>query len=415
MMNKQLIEIGQRAQAAERRLALLSTSQKNAGLRAMAMALFANQDSILQANRQDLANATDMPKKFTDRLLVNEQRIKDMASGLRTIADLADPTAQIDRGWINKDGLQIIQRRVPLGVIGIIFEARPNVTADATGLTFKSGNAVILRGGKEALQTNIAIAKILRQALADQKLPVDAVQLITDTSHQVAGEMMQLNDYIDVLIPRGGRGLIQRVVKSATVPVIETGAGNCHLYVDKDADLEMAKGIVVNAKVQRPSVCNAAEKLLIHQDVAADYLPALAKALLDHGVELRGDERACQLVPQMHPASTADWDTEYNDLIMAVKVVDSLDTAIDHINRHSTHHSETIITNDINRGRYFQQAIDSACVYVNASTRFTDGGEFGFGAEIGISTQKLHARGPMGLHQLTTIKYEITGNGQVRG
>lgn len=413
-MDKKLIEMGQRAQAAETQLALLSTSRKNEGLRAMADALLANEDDILQANSQDLANATDMPKKFTDRLLVNEQRIQDMASGLRAIADLADPTAQIDRGWINKDGLQIIQRRVPLGVIGIIFEARPNVTVDATGLTFKSGNAVILRGGKEALGTNRALATILRDALAGQGLPMDAVQLITDTSHEVAGELMRLNDYLDVLIPRGGRGLIQRVVKNATVPVIETGAGNCHVYVDKDADLKMAKRIVVNAKAQRPSVCNAAEKLLIHQDVAADYLPVLAKALMDHGVELRGDERACQIVPQMHPASEADWDTEYNDLIMAVKVVNSLDDAITHINRHSTHHSETIITSDLQRGRCFQQAINSACVYINASTRFTDGGEFGFGAEIGISTQKLHARGPMGLHQLTTIKYEITGNGQIR-
>lgn len=413
-MNEKLIEMGQRAQAAEAQLALLGTSQKNAGLRVMADALLAHQDDILKANQQDLANATDMPKKFTDRLLVNEQRIKDMADGLRAIVDLTDPTAQIDRGWINKDGLQIIQRRAPLGVIGIIFEARPNVTVDATGLTFKSGNAVILRGGKEALRTNQALATILRGALSRQDLPVDAVQLITDTSHEVAGEMMRLNDYLDVLIPRGGRGLIQRVVKNATVPVIETGAGNCHVYVDKDADLAMAKRIVVNAKVQRPSVCNAAEKLLIHKNVAADYLPALAEALMDHGVELRGDDRACQLVPQMHPADEVDWDTEYNDLIMAVKVVDSLDDAIVHINRHSTHHSETIITSDLQRGRHFQQAINSACVYINASTRFTDGGEFGFGAEIGISTQKLHARGPMGLHQLTTIKYEITGNGQVR-
>lgn len=413
-MDEKLIDMGQRAQEAESQLALLGTDQKNSGLRAMADALLAHQDDILKANKEDLANATAMPKKFTDRLLVNESRIKDMASGLRSIADLADPTAQIDRGWINKDGLQIIQRRVPLGVIGIIFEARPNVTVDATGLTFESGNAVILRGGKEALRTNQALTTILRDALRKQGLPTDAVQLVTDTSHEVAGEMMRLNDYLDVLIPRGGRGLIQRVVKNATVPVIETGAGNCHVYVDKDADLEMAKQIVVNAKVQRPSVCNAAEKLLIHKDVAADYLPALAKALMDHGVELRGDERACQLVPQMHPADEADWDTEYNDLIMAVKVVDSLDDAIKHINRHSTHHSESIITSNLQRGRYFQQAINSACVYINASTRFTDGGEFGFGAEIGISTQKLHARGPMGLHQLTTIKYEITGNGQVR-
>ena len=355
-----------------------------------------------------------MPAKFTDRLMVNAQRIEDMANGLRSIADLNDPTAQIDKGWITKDGLQILQRRVPLGVIGIIFEARPNVTVDATGLTFKSGNAVILRGGKEALQTNAALVKILRESLQKQELPIDAVQLITDTSHAVADEMMKLTDYIDVLIPRGGRNLIQRVVTTATVPVIETGAGNCHIYIDKDANLTRATDITVNAKVQRPSVCNAAEKLLIHRDVAAKFLPTIAQALIDHGVQLRGDTDACKLVPAIHPATDEDWATEYNDLIMTVKIVDSLDDAINHINHYSTHHSEAIITNDITRGRYFQQAINSACVYVNASTRFTDGGEFGFGAEIGISTQKLHARGPMGLQQLTTIKYEITGTGQVR-
>lgn len=413
-MNEILIKIGQRAQAAADQVALLSIATKNQALVAMADALEAHQQEVITANKEDLANAVDMPKKFTDRLMVDQQRITDMANGLRAIANLADPTARIDRGWINADGLQILQRRVPLGVIGIIFEARPNVTVDATGLTFKSGNAVILRGGKEAIRTNTTLANILRAALEKQGLPADAVQLIEDTSHELAQEMMNLTDYIDVLIPRGGRGLIQRVVKTATVPVIETGAGNCHVYIDKDADLKMATDITVNAKVQRPSVCNAAEKLLIHQDVAAKYLPAIAKALIDHGVQLRGDTRARAIVPQMQAATTEDWNTEYNDLIMAVKVVDSLDDAIHHINRHSTHHSEVIITDNIERGRAFQQRINSACVYVNASTRFTDGGVFGFGAEIGISTQKLHARGPMGLDQLTTIKYEITGNGQVR-
>ena len=413
-MNETLIKIGQRAQAAADQVALLSTATKNQALVAMADALEAHQQEVITANKEDLANAVDMPKKFTDRLMVDQQRITDMANGLRAIANLADPTARIDRGWINADGLQILQRRVPLGVIGIIFEARPNVTVDATGLTFKSGNAVILRGGKEDIRTNTTLANVLRAALEKQGLPADAVQLIEDTSHELAQEMMNLTDYIDVLIPRGGRGLIQRVVKTATVPVIETGAGNCHVYIDKDADLQMATDITVNAKVQRPSVCNAAEKLLIHQDVAAKYLPAIAQALIDHGVQLRGDTRARAIVPQMQAASDEDWDTEYNDLIMAVKVVDSLDDAIHHINRHSTHHSEVIITDNIERGRAFQQRINSACVYVNASTRFTDGGVFGFGAEIGISTQKLHARGPMGLDQLTTIKYEITGNGQVR-
>ena len=409
-----LNQIGKQAQIAARQLAILDTASKNKGLIAMANALIANQATILTANKQDLANANEMPKKFLDRLMLNEQRITDMANGLRSIAQLSDPTAQIDRGWISADGLQIIQRRVPLGVIGIIFEARPNVTADAAGLTFKSGNAVILRGGKEALQTNLAIAKALREALTQSGLPADAIQMVADPSHQSAQEMMNLTKYIDVLIPRGGRGLIQRVVKTATVPVIETGAGNCHVYVDRDADLEMATAIAVNAKVQRPSVCNAAEKLLIHKDIAKQYLPTITHALIDHGVQLRGDETAREIVPEIIPATAEDWDTEYNDLIMAVKVVDSLDAAITHINDHSTHHSETIITNNLERGRKFQEQIDSACVYVNASTRFTDGGMFGFGAEIGISTQKLHARGPMGLHQLTTIKYEITGNGQVR-
>lgn len=409
-----LNQISKQAQIAARQLAILDTASKNKGLIAMANALIANQATILTANKQDLANANEMPKKFLDRLMLNEQRITDMANGLRSIAQLSDPTAQIDRGWISADGLQIIQRRVPLGVIGIIFEARPNVTADAAGLTFKSGNAVILRGGKEALQTNLAIAKVLREALTQSGLPADAIQMIADPSHQSAQEMMNLTQYIDVLIPRGGRGLIQRVVKTATVPVIETGAGNCHVYVDRDADLEMATAIAVNAKVQRPSVCNAAEKLLIHKDIAKQYLPTITHALIDHGVQLRGDETAREIVPEIIPATAEDWDTEYNDLIMAVKVVDSLDAAITHINDHSTHHSETIITNNLERGRKFQEQIDSACVYVNASTRFTDGGMFGFGAEIGISTQKLHARGPMGLHQLTTIKYEITGNGQVR-
>ena len=409
-----LNQIGKQAQIAARQLAILDTASKNKGLIAMADALIANQTAILTANKQDLANANEMPKKFLDRLMLNEQRITDMANGLRSIAQLSDPTAQIDRGWISADGLQIIQRRVPLGVIGIIFEARPNVTADAAGLTFKSGNAVILRGGKEALQTNLAIAKALREALTQSGLPADAIQMVADPSHQSAQEMINLTKYIDVLIPRGGRGLIQRVVKTATVPVIETGAGNCHVYVDRDADLEMATAIAVNAKVQRPSVCNAAEKLLIHRQVASTYLPVIAKALIKHGVQLRGDEAARKIVPEIIPVTAEDWDTEYNDLIMAVKVVDSLDAAITHINDHSTHHSETIITNNLERGRKFQEQIDSACVYVNASTRFTDGGMFGFGAEIGISTQKLHARGPMGLHQLTTIKYEITGNGQIR-
>lgn len=320
-MNQDLITIGKRAQIAANKLALMNTATKNKALLQLADDLIKNKNQIIAANQQDLVAATQMPTKFTDRLMVNSQRIADMANGLRTIADLNDPTSQIDKGWITKDGLQILQRRVPLGVIGIIFEARPNVAVDATGLTFKSGNAVILRGGKEAIQTNTALVKILRESLQSQHLPVDAVQLITDTSHAIADEMMNLTDYIDVLIPRGGQALIQRVVTTATVPVIETGAGNCHIYIDKDADLTMATNITVNAKVQRPSVCNAAEKLLIHRDIAAEFLPVIAKALMEHGVQLRGDEMACQLVSTIRPVTEEDWETEYNDLIMAVKLL----------------------------------------------------------------------------------------------
>lgn len=413
-MNQQLIEMGKRAQQAANQLALVPTVAKNDALNQMADALLANADQIIAANQADMLNATKMPTKFQDRLMLNQQRIVGMADELRHVAILQDPTTKIDRGWINKDGLQIIQQRVPLGVIGMIYEARPNVTSGASALTFKSGNAVILRGGKEALRTNQAVVKVLRQVLTSSCLPVNAIQLIEDTSHQVAQELMELDQYVDVIIPRGSHRLIQAVVKNATVPVIETGAGNCHLYVDRDADLTKATPIIINAKTQRPSVCNAAEKLLVHQDVAAHFLPSIISQLRQHGVEVRGDECVRQIVPDVKAASDEEWDTEYDDLIMAVKVVDSLDQAIDHINRHSTHHSEAIITEDGERGRQFQRRVNSAVVYVNASTRFTDGGEFGFGAEIGISTQKLHARGPMGLDQLTTIKYEVTGNGQVR-
>lgn len=407
-------EMGQRAKEASQVVAQLTTKQKNDALLKMATALRAGQATILAANEADLASAKEMPAKFVDRLRLTPQRIDDMATGLETVANLDDPVAKIDRGWVNYAGLEIIQRRVPLGVVGIIFEARPNVTADATALTLKSGNAVILRGGKEAARSNQAIVACLQVALTESGLPKDAVQLVEDQSHAVATEMMHLTGYIDVLIPRGGKGLIARVLETATVPVIETGAGNCHIYIDQSADLAVAAPIVVNAKVQRPSVCNAAEKLLVNQAVAEEQLPSLVAALREHGVEVRGDERARAIVSDLVPAIDADWDTEYNDLIMAVKVVDDLDEAIQWINQHSTHHSEAIITKDMERGRTFQQRVDSACVYVNASTRFTDGSEFGFGAEIGISTQKLHARGPMGLAQLTTIKYQITGDGQIR-
>ncbi|WP_371863475.1 glutamate-5-semialdehyde dehydrogenase [Lacticaseibacillus zhaodongensis] len=413
MANNDLERMGRAAKAAAYDLAQLPTSQKNAALLQMATDLLAATPQIIAANEQDLAGGL-VQAKFVDRLRLTDARVADMAAGLRNVASLADPTAVIDKGWETEAGLKIEQRRVPLGVVGMIYEARPNVTVDAAALTFKSGNAVILRGGKEAINSNVALANVLRSRLQKSGLNPDAVQLITDPSHELAAQFMHLNDYLDVLIPRGGAGLIQAVVRNASVPVIETGAGNCHIYVDASADLKMATNIVVNAKVQRPSVCNAAEKLLIHRDVAVQYLPTLIAALREHGVEVRGDAATQAIVSDVKLATDADWDTEYNDLIMAVHVVDSVDAAIAHINQHNTKHSETIVTNDYANSERFLQRIDAACVYVNASTRFTDGVEFGFGAEIGISTQKLHARGPMGLSQLTTIKYEIRGNGQIR-
>lgn len=409
-----LTQMGQQAQVAAQVLAQLDTATKNQALLAMAAELTAHTEQILAANARDLAAASDQPAKFTDRLRLTPARINDMANGLNSVAALPDPTARIDGGFTNAAGLSIIQKRVPLGVVGMIYEARPNVTVDAAGLTLKSGNAVMLRGGKEALQSNLVLTQVLQTALTKMDLPAQAVQLVADPSRALANEMMHLTAYLDVLIPRGGAALIQAVVNTATVPVIETGAGNCHIYVDQAADLEMAKAIVVNAKVQRPSVCNAAEKLLIHQAVAAEYLPVLAGALQAHGVALRGDEAARAIVPSMAQATEADWDAEYNDLIMAVKVVADEDEAIAHINRHNTKHSESIITDDYASSERFLNQVDAACVYVNASTRFTDGEQFGFGAEIGISTQKLHARGPMGLAALTTTKYQIRGNGQVR-
>ena len=409
-----LEEMGRQAQLAETELAQLGTAVRNDGLLTMADALVSHQAAILEANQADLATAGGLKASFVDRLTLDADRIAAMAEGMRQVAQLDDPLGQVDRMWQNAAGLTIAQERVPLGVIGIIFEARPNVTADAAALCFKSGNAVLLRGGKEAILTNIAISDALRSALYEMGLDKNAIQLVQDTSHETAAEMMGLTEYLDVLIPRGGRGLIQRVVREASVPVIETGAGNCHIYVDQAADLKMATDITVNAKVQRPSVCNAAEKLVIHSTVAQTYLPVIAAALRENHVELRGDERARAIVPDMVAATAEDWDEEYNDLIMAVKVVDSEDAAIAHINAHNTKHSEAIITDSYEAGRKFQRRIDAACVYINASTRFTDGFEFGFGAEIGISTQKLHARGPMGLHELTSTKYLLSGDGQIR-
>ncbi|CAJ1224588.1 glutamate-5-semialdehyde dehydrogenase [Lactiplantibacillus xiangfangensis] len=413
MATADLNQLGQQAQQASYSLGLLSATKKNDVLLAMAQALTDQQDAILAANARDLENPQVLAK-FIDRLKLTTSRIEDMATGLKQVAALPDPIGNVDRAWRNEAGLTIAKERVPLGVIGMIFEARPNVTVDASALCFKTGNAVILRGGKEALHSNQALVKVLRGALKAQGVDENAVQLIQDTSHETAGKFMQLTDYIDVLIPRGSARLIQTVLSKATVPVIETGAGNCHVYVDKDAQLKMATDIIVNGKVQRPSVCNATEKVLIHKDVAEAYLPTIIKALRDNGVEVRGDEATRAIVKDVIPATEADWGTEYNDLIIAIKVVDSEAAAIAHINHYNTQHSEAIVTDNYQAGKVFQQRINAACVYINASTRFTDGFEFGFGAEIGISTQKLHARGPMGLVELTSYKYVIDGNGQVR-
>lgn len=414
-MTVDLNKMGQAAREASRQLALLGEQKKNQVLETVAQELLVKADEIIAANKVDLENATNMPEKFIDRLKIDNDRIAAMAEGVRQVAQLADPIGKIDAGWVNYAGLQIEKKRVPLGVVGMIFEARPNVTMDASALCFKSGNAVILRGGKEALQTNIKITKVIRQALEQEGINPDAVQVITETSHELANEFMQLTDYLDVLIPRGSARLIQTVLNTAKVPVIETGAGICHVYVDKFADKKMAVEITTNAKVQRPSVCNAIENLVIHQDVAQEYLPAIADELQKYNVELRGDEKVCEILGDKATLATAeDWDTEYNDYIIAIKIVSSIDEAIDFINEHNTKHSEAIITENYTRSQKFLDEIDAACVYVNASTRFTDGFEFGFGAEIGISTQKLHARGPMGLEALTSTKYVIRGNGQIR-
>ena len=386
-MTVDLNKMGQAAREASRQLALLGEQKKNQVLETVAQELLAKADEIIAANKVDLENATNMPEKFIDRLKIDNDRIAAMAEGVRQVAQLADPIGKIDAGWVNYAGLQIEKKRVPLGVVGMIFEARPNVTVDASALCFKSGNAVILRGGKEALQTNIKITKVIRQALEQEGINPDAVQVITESSHELANEFMQLTDYLDVLIPRGSARLIQTALNTAKVPVIETGAGICHVYVDKFADKKMAVEITTNAKVQRPSVCNAIENLVIHQDVAQEYLPAIADELQKYNVELRGDEKVCEILGDKATLATAeDWDTEYNDYIIAIKIVSSIDEAIDFINEHNTKHSEAIITENYTRSQKFLDEIDAACVYVNASTRFTDGFEFGFGAEIRFST-----------------------------
>ncbi len=416
MTNLTLEEIGQRARTAETILRTLPTIQKNKALRGAAEALLTHKESLLTQNQLDVEQAKNnqMAPALVDRLLLTETRIAQMAEGLRQIADLEDPVGEVLSMKQRPNGLMIGQKRVPLGVIGIIYESRPNVTADAFGLCFKTGNAVILRGGKDAIHSNNAIAKVLQEALTACQLPTDAIQLITDTSHETAEKFMRLNNYVDVLIPRGGAGLIRTVVERATVPVIETGTGNCHIYVDESADLAMAVDIIFNAKTQRIGVCNACESLVVHQNIKDVLLPVLTQKLKEKNVEIRGDEASRSICADILPATEADWGTEYLDYILSIKTVCNIEEAIAHINRYNTGHSEAIITNDYQNAQKFLDEIDAAAVYVNASTRFTDGFEFGFGGEIGISTQKLHARGPMGLKELTSTKYIIYGNGQVR-
>lgn len=411
-----LVDLGKRAKSAATALSLLGQEQKNEGLQAVANALVANMERILKANEVDVARAVEkgVKESLVDRLRLTEDRIKGMSEGLLQVASLQDPIGEVTGMTLRPNGLQIGMKRVPLGVIGIIYESRPNVTADAFGLCFKTSNAVILKGGSDAINSNLEIVAVIQEALASVGLPQDAIQLIEKTDREVVKQFMKMNDYVDVLIPRGGAGLIKAVVETATIPVIETGTGNCHVYVDQHADLEMALSIIENAKTQRTGVCNAMESLVVHSAVANEFLPKLYDYLKGYGIEYRGDARACAAVKEFEPATEEDFYTEFLDLIMSVKVVDSIEEAIAHINEHSTSHSEAIITNDYAASQKFLHEVDSAAVYVNASTRFTDGFEFGFGAEIGISTQKLHARGPMGLLALTTTKYIIYGNGQIR-
>lgn len=411
-----LKEMGKRAVAAKYRLQSLTTEEKNRALEHAAEALTEHTREILAANARDLDRGREngMHQGLLDRLKLDQGRIAAMAQGLKQVAALPDPVGECLESFDRPNGLHIEKHRVPLGVIGIIYESRPNVTADAFALCFKAGNAVILKGGSDALASNMAIAYVLQQALADCGIDRDAVQLIKDTDRAVTMAFMRLKEYVDVLIPRGGAGLIRTVVENSTIPVIETGTGNCHIYVDRDADLDMAIPIIVNAKTQRIGVCNACESLVIHEAVREALLPRLRKALEEKQVEIRGDERVCAAISEARPATEEDYGKEYLDYIISMKTVDSLEEAIDHINRYSTHHSESIITANPGAAQEFLSRVDAACVYVNASTRFTDGFEFGFGAEIGISTQKLHARGPMGLKELTSYKYRITGSGQVR-
>lgn len=406
----------QAAKQAAAKLSVTSTAVKNAALLAMAAALEAQQSEILAANERDMtaAAAKGMKTSMLDRLKLTAERISGMADGLRQVAGLADPVGNVIDGKTLPNGLHITKIRVPLGVIGIIYEARPNVTADAAGLCLKSGNAVILKGGSEAMESNKTVAAILAQAAEGAGIPAGSIQFIDTSDRQAVQDLIHMNGLVDVVIPRGGAGLIQAVVRNASVPVIETGAGVCHTYVDKDADVEMAMKIAFNAKVQRPSVCNAMETLLVHKDIADKFLPMMLMVYNSSAVEIRGDEAVQEYSGQVHPATEEDWSTEYGDLRLSVKIVDSIEEAMAHIAKYGTGHSECIVTNNYQAAQLFQYTVDAAAVYVNASTRFTDGNEFGFGAEIGISTQKLHARGPMALPELTSTKYLINGNGQVR-
>ena len=411
-----LIEMGKKAQSAARLLAVTTSDTRNAALAACARALLNSKAAILEQNALDLAAGKEagLSDAMLDRLALTEERIAGMADGMLNVYTLPDPLGvTLERRELSS-GILLEKVSVPIGVIAVVYESRPNVTADSAALCLKSGNAVILRGGKEAIHSNMAIAGALREAVASAGLPEDCIQLVTDTTRESANALMKLNGYVDVLIPRGGRGLIRAVVENATVPVIETGAGTCHIYVDKDADLDMAAKILFNAKASRPSVCNACECVLIHKDVAGRFLPKAEALLEQKNVEIRGDERVRAILPSAVPAADEDWGKEYNDYILAAKVVDSMDEALEHIYRYGTKHSEAIVTENLEAAERFLNEVDAAAVYHNASTRFTDGGEFGMGAEIGISTQKLHARGPLGLRELTSMKYKLHGKGQVR-
>lgn len=412
----ELLDICKNAKAARIDMLKLSTGEKNDALLAVAKGLLADSDKILDANRKDYENGqkNGMHQGLLDRLMLDKKRIEAMADGIRQVAELEDPIGQEIEHFVRPNGLKIKKVRVPLGVVGIIYESRPNVTADAFALTFKSGNVAILKGGSDAINSNIEITNSIRNTLKGLNIVADAIQLIENTDRQVTTDFMKMNDYVDVLIPRGSAGLIRAVVENSNIPVIETGTGNCHIYVDKDADFEKAIPIIINAKTQRIGVCNAAESLIVHEDIKNDFLPLFEKAMKEHSVEIRADRESKALMPLAIDATEDDFGREYLDYIISVKTVKNVDEAIAHINKYGTGHSEAIITENKENADRFLALVDAACVYVNASTRFTDGFEFGFGAEIGISTQKLHARGPMGLKELTSYKYRICGNGQTR-